>query len=42
MAAKVFKDLKEMLAYLRHNDAPSKLKEVEPKKKAAKKTSKKK
>lgn len=41
---RVFKDLKEMLAYLRHKDEPSKLKEVEekPKKKASKKTSKKK
>lgn len=30
--AKVFKNLQEMLAYARHKDAPSKLKEVAEKK----------
>lgn len=44
MAVKVFKDLTEMLAYVRGNTSKSKLEEVkeEPKKKAAKKASKKK
>lgn len=50
MATQVFKDFNEMMAYLRHRDKGSKLKEVEepeeikvePKKKPAKKASKKK
>lgn len=44
MAERVFKDFKEMFAYVRGKNEPSKLKEVEekPKKKTAKKASKKK
>lgn len=44
MATRVFKDFREMLAFLRGKNEPSKLVEVEekPKKKTAKKASKKK